>query len=133
MVEGECNCCAVAFKVDAKLTDVFVCHCSICRKSTASGGIAVAIVGNEKFCWIRGRDQISFWSKPGHDWHTFFCKNCGSALPGENDQNHMYIPVGTITLGHESLRVAHHLFVNYKAPWEEICDSGKQHPEGYES
>jgi len=34
MARGECNCGAVQFEIDADLTDVFVCHCSICRRST---------------------------------------------------------------------------------------------------
>ena len=32
MALGECNCGAVAFEIDTQLTDVFVCHCSICKK-----------------------------------------------------------------------------------------------------
>ncbi|MBK1674962.1 hypothetical protein CKO35_17080 [Ectothiorhodospira shaposhnikovii] len=75
---------------------------------------------------------MGFWKKPGHDWYTYFCKTCGTSLPGENDKLHMYIPVGTVTSGHESLKVAHHLYVNSKSSWEEIGDAGKQHPEGYE-
>ncbi|HEY7883550.1 MAG TPA: GFA family protein [Cellvibrionaceae bacterium] len=131
MIEGECNCGAVVYKVDSKISDIFICHCSICRKSTGSGGIAVSIVASNKFSWVRGQDSISNWSKPEHDWHTYFCRVCGSALPGENDELHMYLPVGTITVGHENLKVAHHLYVNSKASWEEIGDEGKQHPKGY--
>lgn len=133
MIKGECNCGAVAYNVDSEISDVFVCHCSICRKSTGSGGIAVSIVDSDKFIWTRGQDQIGNWSKPGHDWHTYFCKVCGSTLPGANDESHIYLPVGTITSGHENLKVAHHLYVNSKASWEEIGDTGKQHPEGYGS
>jgi hypothetical protein len=44
MTRGECNCGAVQFEIDADLTDVFVCHCSICRRSTGSNGIAVVVV-----------------------------------------------------------------------------------------
>ncbi|MFS1525855.1 GFA family protein [Microbulbifer sp. 2304DJ12-6] len=133
MVQGECNCGAVSFTVDAGISDVFVCHCSICRRSTGSGGIAVAVVANKTFAWIKGQDQISYWSKPGHEWHTYFCQVCGTAVPGENDAESMYLPVGTLTSGCENLRVAHHLYVHSKASWEEIGDSGKQHIENYEA
>jgi hypothetical protein len=40
MARGECNCGAVAFEADADLSGVFVCHCSICRRSTGNNGIA---------------------------------------------------------------------------------------------
>jgi hypothetical protein len=133
VIEGECNCGAVVYKVDAEISDVFICHCSICRKSTGSGGIAVSIVGRDKFTWIRDQDKITYWSKPRHDWHSYFCSVCGSALPGENDESNIYIPVGTITAGHEKLKVAHHMYVDSKASWEIIGDSGVQHPEGFGS
>ena len=132
LVKGKCNCGSIAFEIDAHISDVFICHCSICRNSTGSGGIAVVVVDNGKFDWVKGRDRISSWSKPGNDWHTCFCSVCGSILPGENDAHRMYIPVGTLISGHENLKVAHHIYVNSKASWEEIGDSGKQHPEGYE-
>jgi hypothetical protein len=131
MVQGECNCGAVAYQINEKLSSVYICHCSICRRSTGSGGIAVAIVKKEKFSWLKGAEFVKYWSKPGQEWHTNFCSVCGSSLPGENDPENMYIPVGTLTSGHENLVVAHHYWVSSKASWEEIGDSGKQHPEGF--
>jgi hypothetical protein len=133
LITGRCNCGAVEFEIYADATDVFLCHCSICRASTGSGGIAVIIVQTSDFQWLKGQDSITYWSKPGHDWHTNFCKVCGSSLPGKNDESHTYIPVGTLNSGHEKLKVAHHLYVESKASWEVIGDSGIQHPEGYGS
>lgn len=128
MATGGCNCGAVAFEITSDISDVYVCHCSICRKSTGSGGIAVVVVSNPDFHWTRGEDRIVTWSKPGHDWQTSFCQVCGSTLPGANDDQRMYVPVGLISEGGEHLRVAHHIHVDSKAAWEEIGDSGNQHP-----
>lgn len=133
MLTGKCNCGAVEFKAEANVSDVFLCHCSICRSSTGSGGIAVVLVPTKDFNWLKGEDLITYWAKPGHDWHTNFCKQCGSSLPGKNDESQIYIPVGTLTSGHKNLKVAHHLYVGSKASWEVIGDSGIQHPEGYGS
>jgi len=132
MVIGECNCGSITFEIETELSDVYICHCSICRRSTGGGGIAVALVAADKFNWSKGADQITYWSKPGHDWHTNFCKSCGSPLPGENDDANMYIPVGSLTTGYENLNVAHHIWVNSKADWEVIADQGKHHAEGFE-
>ena len=41
---------------DAGLPGIFVCHCSICRRSTGSSGIAVVVLPKERFRWIRGED-----------------------------------------------------------------------------
>ena len=130
MARGECNCGAVQFAIDGDLPGVFVCHCSICRKATGSNGIAVVVVPNDQFQWVQGQQHIAMWKKPGTDWQTWFCRICGSPVPGENDQNRMFAPAGSITHGGDALRVAHHIWVGSKAVWEEIGDAGKQHAEG---
>ncbi|TQV88231.1 GFA family protein [Aliikangiella coralliicola] len=132
MITGECNCGAIAFEISCKVSDVYICHCSICRRSTGSGGIAVVVINNNDFRWLRGNDLIKTWDKPGHDWQTSFCKSCGSSLPGANDDLRMYVPAGLITNGEENLKVAHHIWVSSKAAWDEIGDSGKQHPEDFQ-
>jgi hypothetical protein len=53
-------------------------------------------------------------------------------VPGANDKSRMFIPAGLISDGGAALRVAHHIWVDSKAAWDEIGDSGKQHAEGFE-
>jgi hypothetical protein len=131
MIRGECNCGAVAFEVDAEVPGLFVCHCSICRRATGSQGIAVIVVDNGAFRWVRGEAQVSTWKKPGTDWQIWFCPACGSPVPGANDEDRMFVPAGLITSGGESLKVIHHVWVGSKAPWDEIVDDGEQHLEGF--
>ena len=133
MAKGKCNCGLVAFEIDSDISEVFVCHCSICRKSTGSNGIAVIVVDKDVFRWTQGSNMIESWEKPGEDWQTSFCRVCGSPLPGINDESRMYVPAGLITQGGESLKVAHHIWVESKAVWDEIGDSGKQHPQSFEA
>lgn len=132
MAHGECNCGAVAFEISCDLSDIFVCHCSICRRFTGSNGIAVVVVVNDAFRWIRGYERITTWKKPNADWHSWFCRICGSPLPAPNDESRMFVPVGLIIQGGENLRVAHHVWVGSKADWDEIGDSGQHHPEAFE-
>jgi hypothetical protein len=131
MAIGACNCGAVSFQVTAEISDVFVCHCSICRRSTGSNGIAVVIVDNKVFRWTSGEELINTWRKPEHDWQTWFCRVCGSPLPGANDDSTMFVPAGLISEGGDDLRVVHHIWVESRAVWDKIGDSGKQHPEGF--
>lgn len=128
---GACNCGAVAFEILSDITDVFVCHCSICRKATGTNGIAVVVFNSSDFRWLRGEDQFQRWRKPGHDWEMSFCRTCGSPLPGADDDTQVFVPAGLITQGGEQLTVKHHIWVGSKAVWDEIGDSGKQHPEGF--
>jgi len=131
MAKGACNCGAVSFEIGAELRDVFVCHCSICRRSTGSNGIAVLLVPNEQLRWLSGEDSIATWKKPDADWQTWFCRICGAPVPGENDPAKMFVPAGSIIEGGEALKVAHHIWVDSRAVWDEIGDSGKQHSGPY--
>ena len=133
MAEGRCNCGAVSFAIDAPLSDVFMCHCSICRRWSGSNGVAVIIVPRQAFRWLSGEDHIASWAKPDADWRSWFCRTCGSALPGDNDASHMFIPAGLVAHGAEGLKVAHHIWVGSKASWDEIGDDGRQHAKGYET
>lgn len=132
MAGGSCNCGAVAFEVNTDLTDVYICHCSICRRATGSNGIAVVVVPNESFRWTQGEAQIRTWKKPDADWQTWFCGQCGSPLPGVNDSERMFVPAGCFTHGHEALEVRHHIWVDSKADWDKIGDSGRQHQQAFE-
>ena len=131
MATGECNCGAVQFEIDADLTGVFVCHCSICRRFTGSNGIAVVVVPNDQFRWVRGQQFIATWKKPDTDWQAWFCRVCGSPVPGENDPATMFVPAGSITQGGDALKVIHHVWVGSKAGWDQIGDAGQQHTEGF--
>lgn len=132
-VYGECNCGAVAFEINAGVRDVYVCHCSICRRYTGTNGIAVVLAANDVFRWVRGEDLAATWKKPDADWQSYFCRICGSALPGANDPTRIFIPAGLIRDGGEHLRVAHHIWVGSKAVWDEIGDAGKQHSERFQA
>ena len=129
MVRGQCNCGEVGFEISADISAVYICHCSICRKATGNNGVAVVIVDNSAFRWAGGENRITTWTKPNFDWQWSFCQVCGSPLPGVNDESSMAIPAGLITEGGDSLKVEHHIWVDSKAVWDEIADSGKRHGE----
>ena len=131
MLTGQCNCGAVTYAALGDPFGIFVCHCSICRRATGANGIAVVLVPKDQFRWLCGEDQISSWSKPDGDWHTWFCKVCGSPVPGHNDAERMFIPAGTLMGGGEALRVEHHIWVGSRAAWDEIGDGGRQHVEAF--
>jgi len=129
VITGQCNCGAVRFEIDAEPSGIYVCHCSICRRSTGSNGIAVLVVSNDDFRWTGGSDNIAKWAKPDSHWETWFCKTCGSRVPGHNDPSRMFAPAGLLSDTDDRLKVIHHIWVGSKASWDEIGDQGKQHAE----
>ena len=132
MARGACNCGEIAFELDLTPTDIYICHCSICRRATGSNGVAVIVVDNQQFRWTRGEQEIHTWKKPDADWQTWFCRHCGSPVPGHNDDQRMFVPVGLITEGGDELKVKHHIWTASKAGWDEICDQGKLHTAAFE-
>lgn len=133
MLKGECNCGAVCFEISTRPSGVYVCHCSICRRHTGTNGNAVVVVANTDFCWLSGEDEIHTWEKPGHDWQIWFCRVCGSQVPGHNDDSTMFVPAGLLDDEDEQLRVMHHIWVGSKAGWDEIGDAGRRHEEAFSS
>lgn len=91
----------------------------------------MAIVSSADFSWVEGKKFIKRWRKPNHDWETSFCSECGSPLPGKNDENFLYIPVSLLDTGYEGLKIEHHLFVDSKAPWEEVTSEAKKHKDNF--
>ena len=132
MTVGMCNCGAVEFEIDIDLKDVYVCHCSICRKWSGHSGIGVVIVPNAAFHWLRGQDATKTWSKPDADWQSHFFETCGSAVPGANDPEHIFVPAGLLNTEIDTLKVKAHIFVGSKAAWDEIGDDGVQYWERIE-
>lgn len=131
MIAGQCNCGSVRFEIESEPSGIYVCHCSICRRSTGSNGIAVIVVPNDDFRWTGGRENIATWTKPNSHWETWFCKTCGSRVPGPNDSSRMFVPAGLLSETGSGLEVIHHIWVGSKASWDEIGDQGKQHSEAY--
>jgi hypothetical protein len=91
----------------------------------------VVLVPNDGLRWLRGQDRIATWKKPDADWQKWFCSICGSPVPGQNDATTIFVPAGSLTQGGDALKVIHHIWVGSKAPWDEIGDAGRQHPEGF--
>jgi len=131
MVSGHCNCGSVRFEYEGKPAGVYVCHCSICRRATGANGIAVVLVPNARFRWTQGEEHIAHWSKPASQWETWFCRHCGSRVPGKNDDERMFVPAGLLPGAGLGLKVEAHIWVDSKAEWDEIGDQGNQHPEHY--
>lgn len=131
MAKGSCNCGAVSFEISADLKDVYVCHCSICRRASGGEAVAVLLVEKDAFHWLSGEAFIATWRKPQSRYESYFCQTCGSLVPGTNSDTHMFVPAGLIAEGGENLAVSDHLYVDSAAPWTCIGDNGRQHPGAY--
>jgi hypothetical protein len=85
-LQGSCHCGAVRFEVDAMSPSPFMrCYCSICRKTSGSGGYAINLGAHSSSLKVEGREHLSVYRAKMPDGTTssgqrHFCKHCGSPL-----------------------------------------------------
>ena len=125
---GKCLCGEVEFELNGPLPNLYQCHCSLCRKLSGSASDTAMFLDREQFRWRRGEDNISSFTKPS-GYRSDFCRDCGSSLPHLMQNGRQYwVPAGPLEGKIDSV-VAAHLFVESKANWDAIGDSGAQHAE----
>jgi hypothetical protein len=78
---GGCQCGAMRYELSGKPLEVYICHCSECRKQSASASGISVIVSRQVFRLTQG--EPNFWSRPtdtGNTLRCAFCPNCGTRL-----------------------------------------------------
>ena len=82
MINGECFCGAIKYKIDGELKNARACHCSHCRKAFSGASSAYAELSNpDSFNWEQGASNLqNYESQQG--WGLSFCKTCGTTLCG---------------------------------------------------
>ena len=73
MLDGSCHCGAVRFQVEAEITELTTCDCSLCVKKNA----VMAKVHESALTVTAGEDALSLYR-----WNTgitrhYFCSRCG--------------------------------------------------------
>lgn len=90
-LEGSCHCGAVRFKLESDSPSPFMrCYCSICRKTSGSGGYGINLGGDKATLKVKGRKHLSVYRALMTDAETgksrrsrarrHFCRHCGSPL-----------------------------------------------------
>lgn len=71
--EGGCHCGRVRFRVEADLSTLLECNCSICTRK----GILHLIVPPERFELMRGEEALTTYQFNTDTARHTFCKHCG--------------------------------------------------------
>jgi len=129
VIHGSCLCGAVRFEYGRAVSQVGMCHCSQCRKVSGVASNATIVVPAADFRWLAGEDLRQRYEKPS-GWGTTFCRTCGSPLPQKMPGAEAYwVPAGLLD-DDPGLRIAGHIWVGSKAPWDEIPPGTPQFQEG---
>ena len=122
MHKGSCLCGTVKYEIRGNLGPAIYCHCSRCRKATATAFATNAPAAASDFVVIEGESTLkAFESSPGV--HRFFCSNCGSPIISRRDAmpDVVRLRVATLDTPLPAPPIAHY-FVGSKAQWYEIHD-----------
>lgn len=127
-IKGHCLCGDVQYEIEGKISPIWLCHCSKCRRSTGSAFHTSAICRPENFKWLTGVDSIRHYEDtPGYI--TGFCSRCGSPVPQQlAGKEMMFLHVGGLE-GVPDQAIDHHIFAGSKANWFEITDGAPEFDE----
>lgn len=70
---GSCHCGSVKYEVQADISSVISCNCSICSRT----GALLAFVPAAQFKLLKGEDAQGDYQFNKHVIHHLFCKTCG--------------------------------------------------------
>jgi len=132
MTRGSCLCGAVTFEIVGKTTEIGMCHCSKCRKVSGVASNANLMVGRDGLRWLSGEDALLKFSLPD-GWGPWRCQVCGSPVPQLHPGGGAYwVPAGLLD-DDPGVPIAAHIWVDSRAPWDEIPAVGRRHREGFDS
>jgi hypothetical protein len=126
MIEGECFCGAIKYKINGELTKARACHCSRCRKAFSGASSAYAELSDpDSFKWEEGESNLQIYESQ-EGWGLAFCKTCGTTLCGTYLGNVHGVTLGSVN-GDPGVEIVAHIFVGSKAPWDHIGGSAPQY------
>jgi len=117
---GGCMCGKVHFEVREAATDLYHCHCSMCRKVHGTAFATYAVAPKAGVVITRGAENLSrFDSSPGVS--RFFCRTCGCQIMidvAAQPDDRWFMPGildGAVHPG--AAATERHIFVGSKLPW----------------
>ena len=129
-ITGGCFCDQVRYEIRAPLQNARSCHCSRCRKAFSGAGSAYAEVAAGAFSWVDGEENLTRYENSA-GWGICFCRTCGTTLCGIHEGTVHGVTLGSVD-GDPGVQIAMHIFVDSKAPWDQIGGDAAQHAEGPE-
>jgi hypothetical protein len=128
---GGCQCGHVRYRAPRKPLALYVCHCTECRKQSASAfGISFTIRRNA-FKVLQG--QPASWTRltaSGHRLECAFCRDCGSRLwhQSSGDPETLNVKGGSLDEPVD-LAKAVHIWTSSKLPGVVIPDNALCFPQ----
>lgn len=127
---GGCQCGAARYEIRGPELDLYACHCTECRKQSASAFGISMIVRADDFSLTQGAPRC--WSRPtdsGRTLDCWFCPSCGTRLwhSGSGDRSILSVKGGSLDAPIDFGR-ARHIWTASKLPGLTLPDGAEQWP-----
>ena len=121
-VTGGCLCGRVRYKARVFLQNGYICHCTICQRSTGQPAEITVLIKAGTLRYLQDEPKYYVSSDTGK---RGFCGHCGSriiwqALRPEDDWL-TNVTVGTLDRPSVA-RVTRHIYADTQLPWYHVCE-----------
>lgn len=131
MLSGGCQCGAVRYESSGYSRTLYVCHCTECRKQSASAFGMSLVVQRSALHVTKGTPQ--FWTRradSGRRIRCAFCPDCGSRLWHEREGISETVTIKAGSLDDPlDMRSAVHIWTSHKLPGVVIPEDALQYPQ----
>ncbi len=121
-VSGGCLCGRVRYEAEVFLKNGYICHCTICQKSTGQPAEITVLIKAGSLRYLKGEPKYFASSKAGK---RGFCEECGSRLVWQaSDLEQDWttnLCVGSLDNPSEA-RVTCHIYADTQLPWYTACE-----------
>ncbi len=115
---GGCLCGDIRFKVNKDPVWAGHCHCTLCRRQTATAFTTGVDFVAEAFEWTNGK-PVYFRDSMGVD--RSFCPRCGSSMTWELPGRDVTVFVGSLDRA-DDIQPTCHIFTSTMLPWVKLDD-----------
>jgi hypothetical protein len=122
-VTGGCLCGAIRYEAEVFARSAYICHCTLCQKSTGQPFEIGVPVKAGTFRWIKG--EPTYYMALPHGRRAF-CPTCASRLAwvSTDPAFDWTTNIDPCCLDDPSIvRPCEHIFVDTRQPWFEVADS----------
>ena len=123
---GGCLCGDIRFRAGEDPVWVGHCHCTLCRRQTATAFTTGVDFAAEAFEWTKGK-PVYFRDSMGVD--RSFCAHCGSSMTWEPPGRDVTVFVGSLDRA-DDIQPTCHIFTSTMLPWVKLDDGLPQFQEG---
>jgi hypothetical protein len=119
--EGGCQCGALRYTVTTENLIAYACHCSECKKQSASS-FAISVPVPARYFLLTGKPNVYKRSTDsGTSTNCFYCSNCGTRVYHQSARSPEMVTIKGGTLDEiTSLPVLAHLWTKRKHVWIEL-------------